>query len=160
MHHRAASTLLVFLLGGALPPAALACGEGMFSTGKGLPYEAYRAPRPAAVLVYVEGGESDRSAQQALHAGLRKAGHGVTVVHDADALRQAVLGSRYDVVISAIDGVDAVAALEADAPPALLPVVARSMRNAPQVRNRFDLFLLEGASLGQYLRAINTLVSP
>jgi len=43
--------------------------------------------------------------------------------------------------------------------PRLLPVVARSDRNTPQLRNRFDLFLIDGASLGQYLKVINNAVA-
>ena len=31
----------------------------------------------------------------------------------------------------------------------------RSARNAPELRSRFNLFLVDGASLGQYLKAIN-----
>jgi hypothetical protein len=38
-------------------------------------------------------------------------------------------------------------------------VVARNRRNAPEVGNRFKLFLLDGASLGQYLKGINQLLS-
>ena len=136
-------------------PAALACGDGMFNTGKGLAYQSYLAPRPAAVLVYADPGESASDAKrEALYAGLKKAGHTITVVRDADAMRRAIGESRYDVVISSLDGIDAIAAVEG-VQSRLLPVVARSARNSPEVKNRFDLFLIDGASLGQYLRAIN-----
>lgn len=64
-------------------------------------------------------------------------------------------------VISAFDVVDAIPTQVAagETPPSILPVVARSARNSPQLRDRFDLFVLDGASLGQYLRAINKTVA-
>ena len=36
--------------------------------------------------------------------------------------------------------------------------VARKERNAPELRSRFPLFLVDGASLGQYLKVINQAV--
>ncbi len=67
---------------------------------------------------------------------------------------------RYDVVIAGYDNVDLVAARTSGAASGakLLPVVERSQRNAPTLRNRFVLFLLDGASLGQYLKSIDQLV--
>jgi CheY-like chemotaxis protein len=152
------SFLLLALASCALPFAADACGEGMFNTGQGLPYQAYLAPRPAAVLVFAEPGTPD-TREDALHAGLKKAGHRVTVVRDVEALKAAMREQRFDVVIAALDGIDAVTSAEAEQTPPLLPVVARSVRNSPEVRNRFDLFLIDGASLGQYLKAINKMVA-
>jgi CheY-like chemotaxis protein len=160
VNHPVLSGLLVLGALAATPLAARACGEGMFNTGKGLRYQAYLAPRPAAVLVYTVPDASGEE-RDALYAGLEKAGHTVTVVHDADALKRAIAEHRYDVVISAFDAVDAIPA-QADtetAAPTVLPVVARSERNSPQLRSRFDLFVLDGASLGQYLRAINKAVA-
>lgn len=151
----AKSGLLILLL--CVPAAGIACGEGMFNAGKGLPYQAYLAPRPAAVLVYADGSGADARREE-LYAGLQKAGHSITVVRDAQALREAMRERRYDVVISAFDRIGTVVDVESAQAPALLPVVARAVRNSPEVRNRFDLFLVDGASLGQYLRAINRLV--
>ena len=152
--------LLVVAALASTPATVAACGEGMFNTGKGLRYQAYLAPRPAAVLVYTVP-DASSGERDALYAGLEKAGHRVTVVRDADALKRAIAEHRYDVVISAFDVVDAIPA-QADteaAAPTVLPVVARSDRNSPQLRSRFDLFVLDGASLGQYLRAINKAVA-
>lgn len=142
------------------PAPAQACGEGMINAGKGLPYQGYLAPRPATVLIYANpdptASDADRTT---LYAGLEKAGHKLTVVTDANALAGALRERHYDVVITAFDAVDAVATATADAgdaagKPALLPVVARSDRNSPQLRNRFGAFLVDGASLGQYLKMI------
>lgn len=157
------NTLACITLVGALalaPAAVMACGEGAFNAGKGLPYQGYLAPRPAVVLIYANpdptATDSDRDA---LYAGLQKAGHKLTVVTDANALATALREKHYDVVITAFDAVDAVATATADAgdaggKPTLLPVVARNERNSPQVRSRFGTFLVDGASLGQYLKMI------
>lgn len=147
------SSLLVVALAVALAPAAAqACSEGMFNSGKGLAFQTYLAPRPARVLIYSTAPEEERAA---LHAGLQKAGHRITEVSDAAALVAAIRHERYDAVITRLDAAEQIAAqADADIPP-VLPIVARAERNSPQVRGRFDLFLLDGASLGQYLRAIN-----
>jgi hypothetical protein len=151
-------SLLLFVPVLTFAPDARACGEGMFNTGKGLPYQAYLAPRPAAVLVYAEAGQP-AARDDALYAGLQKAGHTVTVVRDLNSLQEAMRQHRYDVVISTLDAVGDITSAESSQAPTVLPVVARSVRNSPSVRNRFDLFLLDGASLGQYLRAINKVVT-
>lgn len=107
------------------------------------------------MLVYDDGAV----ARKALYAGLQKAGHKVTVVGNVDALSQALRDRRFDVVIA--DFADATVVdsrTGTSAKPRLLPVVERSRRNAPEVRSRFKLFLLDGASLGQYLKSIDQLV--
>lgn len=146
-----ATTLVSAALALAQGPAQ-ACGEGQFNMGQGLRYQGYLAPRPATVLVYDD--EDDR---RALYAGLRKAGHTITVVGSDDALVRALAANRYDVVITDFGDVDAVvtSAAGATATPRLLPVVARNQRHAPDLLSRFNLFLLDGASLGQYLKVIN-----
>ena len=153
---RRCSTFLLLALGAS--SAAQACGEGMFNTGKGLPYQVYLAPRPAAVLVYAAPDTASGQGEASIYAGLQKAGHHVTVVRDATTLKQAMSQKHYDVVISAFDDIDTVTAAESAQTPSLLPVVTRALRNTPEVKNRFDLFLLDGASLGQYMRAIDKLI--
>ena len=161
-------TLGSFTLAIALTVASaqvLACGENAFNAGKGLAYQHYLVPRPATVLVYASpdptASDADRNA---LYAGLTKAGHKLTVAKDPSALASALRERHYDVVIAAFDAVDTVQAATADVgnaagKTALLPVVARSDRDSPQLRGHFDTFLVDGASLGQYLRVINQTVS-
>jgi CheY-like chemotaxis protein len=136
-------------------PPARACGEGQFNMGQGLGYQAYLAPIPAAVLVLAP--DADQVARRQLYQGLERAGHRVTLVGDEAALRQALAGGHYDVVIA---GFDRVEALDGQAsalhPSGLIPVVSRAARRDPRLRADFAAFLLENASLGQYLRAINT----
>lgn len=150
------------LLGSALllaPGPAQACGEGLFNMGQGLRYQGYLAPRPAAVLVY----DLDRAPTEnriTVYRGLVRAGHRLTIAHDPDELALALRQQRYDVVIAGYDNVDLIAARTSGAASTakLLPVVARSQRNAPIVRSRFTLFLLDGASLGQHLKSIDQLL--
>jgi hypothetical protein len=134
-----------------------ACGEGQFNMGQGLRYQGYLAPRPATVLVY----DQNASDHKSLYAGLQKAGHTVTVVGTADAMSQALHVGRYDIVIADFDDAAALKPLVTGraTKASVLPVVARNRRNAPEVTSRFKFFLLDGASLGQYLKGINQLVS-
>jgi len=147
------------------PAPGLACGEGSFNAGKGLPFQSYLAPRPATVLIYANPDPSASDSQRiALYAGLQKAGHRLTVVSNADELADALRDKHYDVVITAFDTVDTVAktlgasTAEASANTTLLPVVARKDRGSVQTSNRFGAVLTNGASLGQYLRTINKLL--
>lgn len=151
-------TLASVLLLASAP--TLACGEGALNAGKGLPYQGYLAPRPATVLVYAKPDPTTSHADRdALYAGLTKAGHKLTIVKDAGELASALRERHYDVVITAFGAVDTVQAATADvggaaSKTALLPVVARSERNSPQLRGHFGAFVVDGASLGQYLKMI------
>lgn len=143
---------------GAAPPA-FACGEGIFHMGDGLRYQGYLAPRPATVLVF-EDSRTPRAEKIAIYRGLVQAGHRLSIAHDADQLAQAMQQRRYDVVIADFDelGVVGAAAPSATRTPKLLPVVQRSQRDAPGLRSRFEVFALDDASLGQYLKLINRLM--
>lgn len=149
------ATALLLALAFAGP--ARACGEGLFNMGQGLRYQGYLAPRPATVLVY-EGERDAGASRTAIYAGLARAGHRVTVAHDAGQLAQSLQSHRYDVVIADLDRIAVVSRDAGAGQPALLPVVARSQRDAPELRQRFRLFVPDGASLGQYLKAINQLL--
>ena len=157
--HRPFTTVL--LIGAALGAAspALACGEGVFHMGNGLRYQGYLAPRPATVLVY-DGERAPSADKIAVYRGLAQAGHRLTVAHSADELSQAMQQRRYDVVIAGLDAIGMVTAGAPSAAPAprLLLVINRSQRNAPGLDSRFEQFVLDGASLGQYLKHINRLM--
>lgn len=134
-------------------PFANACGEGQFNMGQGLRYQGYLAPHPATVLVFDDGTID----HQALYGGLRKAGHKVTVVGTPDAMAEAMRGRSFDVVIADLDDATTMQSnVSATAGKTkVLPVVARDRRDAPDLRRHFKLFLLDDASLGQYLKVIN-----
>lgn len=153
------ATILLTILLLAASGHAQACGEGLFNMGQGLRYQGYLAPRPAALLVY-DMQRSPAADRIAVYRGLVRAGHRLTIAHSPDELALALRQRRYDVVIAGYDNVDLVAARTSGAASTakLLPVVARSQRNAPIVRSRFGLFLLDGASLGQHLKSIDQLL--
>ena len=153
---RAPPVFLAVALALCLAPSspASACSEGLFNTGKGLAYQGYLAPRPARVLIFAP---TPAAESANLLAGLQKAGHRVDTVADAAALAAALAAEHYDVVITGLDNVGAVAGTDAGAP-RVLPVVARAQRGSAQVRERFSVFVVDGASLGQYLRSINRLL--
>lgn len=136
-----------------------ACGEGIFHMGGGLRYQGYLAPRPATVLVF-DDERTPRAEKIALYRGLVQAGHRLSIAHNADELAQAMHQRRYDVVIADFSQVGTVgaAAPSAARSPKLLPVVQRSQRDAVNLRSRFEVFALDGASLGQYLKLINRLM--
>lgn len=152
-----ATALLITAL--LAPGPVQACGEGLFNMGQGLRYQGYLTPRPAVVLVY-DRERAPAADRIAVYRGLVRAGHRLTIAHSPDELALALRQQRYDVVIAGYDNVDLVAARASGAASTakLLPVVARSQRNAPTVHSRFALFLLDGASLGQHLKSIDQLV--
>jgi hypothetical protein len=157
------SAILAIVLA-AMPATSLACGEGQFNTGKGLAYQGYLAPRPATVLIYTTPGSTMSHADRdALYAGLKKAGHTLTVVSDADGLNSALRDHHYDVVITSLDTATAVdaatASVNTSERPHLLPVVERSAHDMPELHNRYKEVLVDGASLGQYLKSINTMMA-
>ena len=132
---------------------AFGCGENQFNMGQGLQYRGYLAPRPATVLVF-DDGAADR---KALYSGLARAGHKVTLVASSDAAARALTGQKFDVVIADFSDVDAVSTSTSGAV-SVLPVVDRASRNQPDLRQRFAHFLLDGASLGQYLKSIDQVI--
>ena len=157
------ATLYAGLLAGCCalssPPAA-ACGEGQFNMGQGLRYSGYLAPRPATVLIYDER-TGDLAAGDATYRGLEKAGHTITVVGDLAALERALGANQFDVVIAKLDRIEAIRADSAlAAGPHLLPVVERGARNDPGLKARYKPMLPDGASVAQYLKAINLALAP
>ena len=152
---------IVLSIAAALSAAspAFACGEGIFHMGGGLRYQGYLAPRPATVLVF-DDNRTPRAEKIAFYRGLVQAGHQLSIAHNADELTQAMQQRRYDVVIADFSelGVVGSAAPSAARTPKLLPVVQRSQRDAPDLRSQFEVFALDGASLGQYLKLINRLM--
>ncbi|HXI14734.1 MAG TPA: hypothetical protein VNM48_00085, partial [Chloroflexota bacterium] len=150
-------TVLALSAALAAPQAGLACGEGIFNMGQGLRYQGFLAARPATVLVY----DADRKPAAdriAVYRGLGRAGHKLTVAHSPEELAEALRQRRYDVVIAGFSKLGTIGTqLSAGAPAArVLPIVDRSQVNAPEVRGRF--VLLDGASLGQYLKLISQLM--
>lgn len=152
-----ASTLVAALAASS----SMACGEGQFNMGQGMRYQAYLAPQPATVLIYADDAESSPGRRATLIQGLRQSGHQVTEVHDEAGFKAALVNKKFDVLVASYADIDAISA-SASATGALvaavIPVVQRKQRNDPELRERFNAFLLTGASLGQYLKSINSVL--
>ena len=139
---------------------ALACGATLFGTGQGSRFQAYRARVPANVLVYASpelarGGASDDAR---VPNGLRRAGHTVTVVGDADALADALAAGRFDIVIASAGEAETVARQldpDSDLTAGILPVVGQASDDHALVEGRYLESVRIDAGIGQFLKAIN-----
>ena len=136
---------------------ALACGDTLFLIGEGMRYNAYAAPRPAVVLLYAGAGGATPGDESRLRKGLEKAGHKVTVASAGESFVQASGARTYDVVIADLAAIDAITESigRATAKPNIVPVVGRGVSTESELRDRYGWCLRQGASLGQYLKAIN-----
>lgn len=134
-------------------PNALACGEVLFHSGQGMRYHAFITRHPANILVYSPAAIEPGSAQSQLYAGLRKAGHKVTVVTDSQSAAVELAANHFDVVIASARDMDAIEATVAKSAngPAFLAVVGRDTAG----RDRFPICVQEGAGLNSYLRIID-----
>lgn len=143
-----ASILLVLCLA---PSPGQACGESLLRVGQGLRYQVYQAKVPATVLVYAG------ATRPEVLAGLQRAGHHVTVARDAQALDQALLARRYDLVMVDSADADMVAAQlqRLAVHPDLVPVAAR---RETAKRSSHAEAIAATASIGQYLRRINLIM--
>lgn len=138
----------------AVPLPVLACQEIVVSMGKGLATQAYIAPNPANVLILWSDASHNRE-----YRGLELAGHHLTLVADVEELSTELDQGDYDIVIAPIDSVDAVAPLAAEYSARLVPIVSRDMRHSPEIRDRFDQYLVEDAGVAKLLTVINRSMS-
>ena len=129
---------------------AQACGDVLFRVGHGVRYASYTAPRPAAVLIYASGGS-----ENALRKGLEKAGHKVTLKSAGESPVPDAGARPYDVVIADLGAIRPLAeSVEGAAPkPTFVPVVGSGAEG--DVRDRYQWWVKEGASLGRFLQAID-----
>jgi hypothetical protein len=129
---------------------ALACGDVLFRVGHAARYDSYAAARPAAVLLYARSSGNE----VALRKGLEKAGHKVTVKSAGESVAPDAGARPYDVVIADLAAIRPLAeSVEGAAPkPTFVPVVGSGAES--DVRDRYPMWVKEGASLGKYLQAI------
>lgn len=150
---------LLVAAGTFAPGQALACGEGAYSMGEGLRFQNFLAPRPAVLLVYDTSVGEDPE-RLSVYRGLARAGHQLTFARNRDELNAALAKQQHDVVITGFNGLDVVTEPVAKFSPdaKLLPIVSRSEGSASELGGRFQRFLWDGASLGQYLKLIDQLI--
>ena len=159
MKTRILAWMVLALLVAAMPGESLACGETLFRSGSSMRQHMQASQHPARILVLAEAGSTGREQQAELFNGLRRAGHQVEEVGDADALASALARADYDLVLahqSEVDQVvstlDASERLADSAPrrPTLIPVLAEGQRSLEP----FKVCVKQGAEVGAFLRAI------
>lgn len=138
-------------------PNAMACGEVLFHSGQGMRYHAFITRHPANILVYSPAAIEPGSAQSQLYAGLREAGHKVTVVTDIHSVAADLAANHFDVVIASARDMDAIEANIAKSAnePAFMAVVGRDAAG----KGQFPIHVREGASLNSYLKIIDRTTS-
>ena len=134
---------------------AQACGDVLFRVGHGMRYASYVAPRPAAVVIYARGGGATTGNEIALRKGLEKAGHKVTMKSAGESLAPDAGAHPYDVVIADLAAIRPLAeSVDSAAPkPTFVPVVGSGAEG--DLRDRYQWWVREGASLGKFLQAID-----
>jgi len=134
---------------------AQACGDVLFRVGHGMRYDSYVAPRPAAVVIYGRADGAMTGKENALRKGLEKAGHKVTMKSAGEGLVPDSGARPYDVVIAELAAIRPLAeSVEGAAQrPAFVPVVGSGAEG--DLRDRYQWWVKEGASLGRFLQAID-----
>ena len=135
--------------------AALACGEMMVNSGKGLAFQSYLDSNPAEVLVLFTEDSDERA-----FAGLEQAGHHLKLVVNASQLAEELASGKYDIVIAEYALVDTVAPLASSTSGTrLLPIVARGLRRSTDVKERFKHVLEAGRGVSSYQAVIRRVMS-
>lgn len=145
-------------LGLALPGFVQACGETLFRTGSSMRQHMQSSQTPARILVLADANRDQPEQQERLYSGLRRVGHQVDEVTDADALTAALQAAEYDLVLAHQSEVPALmvqladrdAAEAEDRGPTLIPILAQGTRKLEP----FKVCVKDGAELGSVLRAI------
>ena len=160
------TSLSAGLIAGALLLSAAdtqACGSTLFGTGQSSRFHAYRARVPANVLIYASPQLADSSAttEPKIQDGLKRAGHKVTVVADADSLSAALAEGHFDVVIADADDAQVVAnRLDGSGQSAgIVPIVGESSDPSAVSLVGYPQTLRASAGIGQFLKAIGNVMS-
>lgn len=137
---------------------ALACGETLFRTGTSMRQHMQGTQSPARILILADAGGAQFDRRDELHNGLRRAGHSVEEVSDADALAAALAQGGFDLVLAHQNEVPTVlsvldsgeGAVAAASRPTLIPVLAEGQRSLEP----FRFSVRQGAEVGAFLRTI------
>lgn len=109
-------------------PMARGCGDRTLAILNGVRYgQAFKAPRPASILIYTAGTSGAALAKDAkLQEALQEAGHKLQAVSDRGALQQMLTSGKYDVLLADLSGAAALAPDVQAAPshPTVVPVAS------------------------------------
>ena len=156
MNKWAATTVLLLTVGALGSQPLWACGDKFLLLGRGVRYQrAYAAIHPASILIVAPPKSVKTAAvrDSRLQSALKLAGHRVDVV-SAAKMREALAGSRYDIVLA--ERADAIGIPDALPPGgARKPSIIGVLEGAADVaadRQRFDAVLKTPQSLPDILR--------
>ena len=128
MREKVARTGILFLGGWLVGAASFACGDKFLWVGRGARFtQVYAAVYPATILLYAHAprGVSSALLDPGFQRSLTRAGHHIEVAKDEEHLGLALESGRIDLVLSDLDGIEAIApsAERSQSKPELLPVV-------------------------------------
>ena len=150
-----ATTVVLLTVGSLGSQDVWACGDKFLLLGRGVRYQrAYAAIHPASILIVAPPKSVKTAAvrDSRLQSALKMAGHRVDVV-SAAKMRDALAGSRYDIVLA--QRADAIGIPDALPPGGRKPSIIGVPENAADVaadRQRFDAVLITPQSLPDILR--------
>ena len=127
--------------------AVEACGDKALRIGRGVRFQ--RTSHAAAVLIYIPS-NVQRASQ--LQSFLKKVGHNSYAVQDADALRNALMSGRYDLVFTDLaEAARLQKQIETSASkPVLVPVVSKETKAEVTAAQKQYRCMVKNAHRGDY----------
>jgi hypothetical protein len=143
----------------AAPPVVDACGASLFGVGQNSRFRAYKAPRPANLVVFVD----DTLARRELgdpsdfERALERTGHRVTLARSEPELSAALSAGGIDIVMADLDVMTSVAsgARQLGSNATMLPIAASLEASLNTSVAGYPRSLAPNADLREALRAIN-----
>lgn len=162
MRTLASATLLGAAILLAAPLPAGACGSSLFGVGQNSRFRAYKAPRPASVVLFVDDtlARRDLGNPADFERALERSGHRVTLARSQAELGAALASGEVDIVVADVEVMDSVAndARQRGSDAALLPIVAELAASLETSIAGYPRSLAPDADLRETLRAINDLM--
>jgi hypothetical protein len=136
-----------------------ACGDKFLLVGRGVKFrQAYAAIYPALIVIYAQPRTAKSMLDPRLQAGLKSAGHRLTIAEDERALAHALESDAVDLVLTDVAIADRVAKQADAAPtqPIVMPVMFQpSKEEAKAIEARCNCHLTSGDRPDRYLSAID-----
>lgn len=128
MLRRVCLLLLTLIVAASAWTDVFACGDKFLRIGRSARFRGYASVHPSSILIYAP--RWTRVGTTEFEQMLKRGGHKPLTVTTADAMSQAVIAGRYDIVITSYSDAGAVVKeLEAvSSRPALLPLVFKATK--------------------------------
>ena len=146
-----------------ISPVARGCGDRTLALLHGVRFgQAFKAPRPASILIYSGGGSGSALVRDAeLQKALQDAGHKLQSVSDLTSLQQTLKSGKYDVVLADFsDAADITQeAQKAPSHPTVVPVMVKPDKAARDLAAKQHMPLLKvPAKVAEYFAAIDEIM--